>query len=109
MNEDPGFALVRVVLGMAVGGGIGYLIGRGKGRGGLGLILGAFLGCIGWIIVACIGPAHSGMVRRRTLPPRRPMRPMPGAPDAGGKVACPYCAEMIMPGARICRFCQSQL
>ena len=45
------------ILGSVVGVGvsmfIGYLIGRRKGRAGLGAVLG-ILGCIGWIIVAVL-------------------------------------------------------
>jgi hypothetical protein len=36
---------------MIIGGLVGWLIGRNKGLGGLGVILGALLGLIGWIIV----------------------------------------------------------
>lgn len=28
---------------------------------------------------------------------------------AAGRIACPQCAEMIMPAAKICPFCKSQL
>lgn len=39
---------------MVTGGGIGYLIGRNrKIGGGWSIILGVFLGLIGWIIAAC--------------------------------------------------------
>lgn len=43
-------------IGMAVGAGVGYLIGKNKGRGVLGAVLGGLLGCIGWIIVAVLSP-----------------------------------------------------
>jgi hypothetical protein len=26
-----------------------------------------------------------------------------------GRVPCPYCAEMILPGAKVCRFCGREL
>jgi hypothetical protein len=38
-----------------VSGMIGLLIGMSKGRPGLGFVLGALLGCIGWIIIAFMG------------------------------------------------------
>jgi len=37
---------------LVIGGLVGWFIGKGKGLGGLGLILGALFGVIGWIIVA---------------------------------------------------------
>ena len=49
---NPGFT----VIGMAIGAGVGYLIGKNKGRGVLGAVLGGLLGCIGWIIVAVLSP-----------------------------------------------------
>lgn len=44
----------QVLIGIVIGGGVGALIGNAKNRMGLGLILGAILGCIGWIIIAVI-------------------------------------------------------
>ena len=78
-----------IYLGAAVICGIvGYLIGKGKGRGGLGLLLGALLGVIGLLIIALIGgdgPTTTRVISRRRLgpglgrPPMRPgMRPRPG-------------------------------
>jgi hypothetical protein len=46
-----------IVIGICIGGSIGMAIGKGKGHGGLGFVLGALLGLIGWIIVACLKPA----------------------------------------------------
>ncbi|MBA3501872.1 MAG: hypothetical protein M4D80_04175 [Myxococcota bacterium] len=42
---------------MLVGALVGWAIGKGKGQGALGAILGGFLGIIGWIIVAVMKPA----------------------------------------------------
>jgi hypothetical protein len=43
---------------MIVGPLVGYLIGKNKGLGGLGAVLGFFLGIIGWIIVAVMKPRN---------------------------------------------------
>lgn len=44
----------RYLFGMVLGGLIGVLIGMWKKRPVLGAVLGAFLGCIGWVIVAVL-------------------------------------------------------
>jgi hypothetical protein len=41
-----------IIPALIIGGLVGWLIGKGKGLGGLGLVLGGLLGVIGWIIVA---------------------------------------------------------
>jgi F0F1-type ATP synthase assembly protein I len=53
-SSNAGIFIASSLVGILIGGGIGYLIGNSKGRPGLGVILGALLGCIGWIIVAII-------------------------------------------------------
>jgi hypothetical protein len=52
--EAAGVLVVIVAVAFGFGGLIGWLIGRTKGRGGLGLVLGAILGVIGWLIVALL-------------------------------------------------------
>ena len=51
-DTSPGFYLGYSCIGMLVGGAVGALIGSSKNRTGLGFVLGALLGCIGWIIIA---------------------------------------------------------
>ena len=43
---------MAIVIGIVIGALVGWLIGKNKGLGGLGLVLGGLLGVIGWIIVA---------------------------------------------------------
>ncbi len=47
------------LIGLIVGPLVGYLIGKPKNLGGLGAVLGFFLGFIGWIIVAVMKPKPS--------------------------------------------------
>lgn len=52
--EDVGATFLAGLIMMAIGGGIGYLIGRNrKIGGGWSFALGAFLGILGWIIAGC--------------------------------------------------------
>ncbi|MGE0549889.1 MAG: hypothetical protein AB7O24_17325 [Kofleriaceae bacterium] len=41
-----------IVFGLIIGALVGWLIGRNKGLGAIGIVLGGLLGFIGWIIVA---------------------------------------------------------
>lgn len=52
--RSASYLLGYSLFGMLVGGVIGYFIGASKDRGGLGAVLGALLGCLGWIIVAVL-------------------------------------------------------
>lgn len=56
--------LAVVVVSCGIGGGVGFLIGKGKGRGAMGFWLGALLGFIGWIIVAVMEPTPEDVARR---------------------------------------------
>lgn len=53
LAADNGAAL-RLLVGIIIGGGVGAAIGNTKNRVGLGAVLGALLGCIGWIIIAVL-------------------------------------------------------
>lgn len=52
------------VIGIAISAAIGFAIGNHKGRPALGLILGALLGFIGWIIVAVTPPTQAKQIER---------------------------------------------
>jgi hypothetical protein len=97
--------LCSLLVGLAFGF-VGRSIGASKGLGTAGFWLGFFLGVIGLIIVAVLQGNNAGIPRRRRHVVRRALEPPPGP---GGGVPCPYCAELIRPGARLCRFCKSQL
>lgn len=66
----------------AVFGGIGYMIGRGRGRGPEGFALGVFFGIIGWIITAVLS-------------------------EKGAK--CPACHGVVPAAAQRCKHCGSDL
>jgi hypothetical protein len=57
VNIGPSELLILFLLfgGLVVGGGVGYLIGKTRGRGGLGFVLGFLLSWVGWIIVLLLG------------------------------------------------------
>ena len=118
-------AFVGIAVAVAFWGGIGYLIGRGKGKGWLGFFLGLFLGAIGWVIIALI-PGESRVnfqIQKRRCrncqraipqgsvgcPTCRSVAAAPKVVSADGRVACPWCAEMILAAAKICKFCRSKV
>jgi hypothetical protein len=100
-----------VLLSFAVSGGIGAAIGASKGRAGLGFALGAFLGFIGWIIIAVMEPSPQERLRR-TQEFARAVHGSPGDTSGGpgaGERACPWCAETVKTAALLCRFCGRDL
>lgn len=68
------------IIGAPIMGLIGYMIGKGKGEGTGGCLIGMLLGPIGWLITAL---------------------------SSGDRVICPYCREKISPEATRCPKCQA--
>jgi len=56
--SQAGYTFGRYLPGMILGGIVGAIIGAAKGRTGLGFVLGALLGCIGWLIMGFMGKKH---------------------------------------------------
>ncbi|NLV57124.1 MAG: hypothetical protein GXY13_16110, partial [Acidimicrobiales bacterium] len=69
---------------IAFGGLVGFLIGRSKGRPVLGLILGALLGCFGWVIVALIPAKRNTHATAAQFAGYRPPPTPAYGPGAGG-------------------------
>lgn len=80
-------------------GAIGFLLGRGVERPGLGALFGFLFGPLGLILTLLLG---LGGGERRAAPRRR-------GPSGPVRVPCPMCKEMIIKGAAICPHCRSEL
>jgi hypothetical protein len=93
--------VVLLVVGLVVCAFIGKAIGDTKGRGGLGFVLGLVFGVVGLVVIALIHPTVEAQARRD--------RDLAAAAQASGTSSrlrpCPWCAELIQPAARICRYC----
>ena len=76
------FEIVVIVSWLVVNPLVGYLIGQRKNAAEVGILLGLFLGPIGWLIAAL----YSGNLRK-----------------------CPFCSEHIKPDAKVCRYCGRDL
>jgi hypothetical protein len=97
-----------------VSGAIGYFCGWGKGRSGLGLILGLLFGPFGCLAIMLVPAAP-----RRRPAARGPYRPGPagvssaeepsGDADPALGSACPRCRRSVSRGARACPHCGNVL
>ena len=78
---------------------VGYIIGKNKGKGGIGLLLGIFLSWIGVIIVAVL----SDDVKRDQE--HREMMAAVGGTKEIIKVKCPQCGALADEGVKFCPGC----
>jgi len=97
METDAGGWIFGILSALMICGAIGWFIGDGRGRGGWGFWLGCLFGPVGIIIVLLMGERKE---LRHDLPIRIQSRP---------QRKCPFCAELVLSEAVICRFCQRDL
>jgi len=73
------YTWLYIIISSLVSGLVGGLIGKNKGMGGLGFVLGAFLGFIGWIIVALLKGEERNVGVSSPAPPPMPTYTSPPA------------------------------
>ena len=82
--------MIPILIGAACACGLlGAMIGNSKERAGLGFALGFLIGPIGLIVIAILPPKGQAPASIQSRPQRK----------------CPFCAEMILEEAVVCRYC----
>lgn len=86
------------------------LVASGKPQSTSVFVLNLFLGwtLVGWVVALAWAALPAPAVPASSPPPAVPNPPVnrPSTDvDEGERIACPFCAEMIKPQAKICRFC----
>lgn len=89
------FAFGWVVLSFVAG-----LIAAVKGRSGF-----------GYFLLSLVLSPLVGLLLAIALPKveQPPPAPVAGHPVEGTRIACPQCAELVLPAAKVCRFCGHRL
>jgi hypothetical protein len=59
----------------------------------------------GTVVAVSPDGAIAQILRDSPGPVARPSHESAAIPASGGRRPCPYCAEMILPAARFCRYC----
>jgi hypothetical protein len=108
MDEILGFVLFGIVFGIVTGI-IGKWIAKNKGRSeGEGFWLGFLLSIVGLIIEGVLPSiTKTDPVRRSSGIDSRAMDA--AASDERPRRKCPFCAEMILAEASVCRYCQREM
>jgi hypothetical protein len=101
MNGGVVFALILFFA--TANGIVGWYLGRGKGLGRLGFLLGFAFSVVGIVIVAVLEPPEEE--RHRRLLQEQQLLSKQVAVASAGLVKCPACAELIQPDAKKCKHC----
>jgi hypothetical protein len=108
MDEFIGFLLFAIVLGIVTGI-IGKWIAKNKGRSeGEGFWLGFLLSIVGLIIEGVLPKTAKPDPVQRASGIDGPVFDAP-AGDGRPRRKCPFCAEMILAEASVCRYCQREV
>src|SRR5689334_19654363 len=85
---------------------VGSAIGSGKGRQGAGFALGALFGIFGILIIAVMSPTPEAQaeMNEEVAAAQAQLAQATGRNESTLR-RCPWCAELIQPAAKICRYC----
>lgn len=92
------FAILTLYIVVAI---VAAIVAGNKGRSGA-----------SWFLL-CLLLTPLAILILLALPPLKPVEPQSvrvvEEKDSGQRIPCPYCAELILPAAQVCRFCSREL